>query len=116
MHRLFDFLGSAFGIFPGHDLVLFWNPEDVTGETKFRSGTEWAAGSCPLMAARKTAGKNKTKTKSKWSARVTRQSNALDLEKGVFKSRSPRKIATSLKRSAEHSRRRKSSPYRSAMS
>ena len=46
----------------------------------------------------------------------TRESNALDLKQGVFKSRSPRKIAASLKRSAEHSRRRKSSPYRSAMS
>jgi translation initiation factor 2 alpha subunit (eIF-2alpha) len=38
------------------------------------------------------------------------------LQKGVFTSRSPRKIALSLKRSAEHSKRRKSSPYRSAMS
>jgi len=52
----------------------------------------------------------------KWSARVTRESDALDLKKGIFKSRSPRKIAVSLKRSAEHSHRRKSSPYRSAMS
>ena len=68
------------------------------------------------MAAHKTASAKKTRAKKKWSARVTRQSDALDLEKGVFKSRSPRKIATSLKRSAEHSRRRKSSPYRSAMS
>jgi hypothetical protein len=89
----------------------FLEPEDVTGETKFRSGTELAVGSCPVMAAAK-----KTNTKRKWSARVTRESNALNLKKGVFKSRSPRKIATSLKRSAEHSRRRKSSPYRSAMS
>jgi hypothetical protein len=56
------------------------------------------------------------RAKKKWSGKVTRESNALDLEKGVFKSRSPRKIAASLKRSAEHSRRRKSSPYRSAMS
>jgi len=68
------------------------------------------------MAAHKTAGAKKTNTKRKWSAQVTRESNALDLKKGVFKSRSPRKIAASLKRSAEHSRRRKSSPYRSAMS
>lgn len=52
----------------------------------------------------------------KWSGKVTRQSNALDLEQGVFKHRSPRDIARSLKRSAEHSMRRKSSPYRSAMS
>jgi hypothetical protein len=63
------------------------------------------------MAARKA-----TRTKSKWSSRVTRESNALDLQKGVFTSRSPRNIALSLKRSAEHSKRRKSSPYRSAMS
>src|SRR5689334_482438 len=58
----------------------------------------------------------KAASKKKWSARVTRESDALDLQKGVFASRSPRKIAASLKRSAEHSRRRKSSPYRSAMS
>jgi len=62
------------------------------------------------MAARKAG------TKKKWSSRVTRESDALDLRKGVFTSRSPRRIALSLKRSAEHSRRRKSSPYRSAMS
>jgi phosphoenolpyruvate carboxylase len=47
---------------------------------------------------------------------VTRESNALDLDAGVFKLRSPKKIATSLKRSAERSRRRKSDAYRSAMS
>jgi hypothetical protein len=52
----------------------------------------------------------------RWSGRVTRESNALDLERGVFSQRSPRAIAGSLKRSAEHSRRRKSDPYRSAMS
>jgi len=47
---------------------------------------------------------------------VTKESNALDLERDVFRSKDPRKIARSLKRSAEHSRRRKSEPYRSAMS
>lgn len=52
----------------------------------------------------------------RWSQRVTRESDALTLEKGVFTRRTPRAIAQSLKRSAEHSRRRKSSPYRSAMS
>jgi hypothetical protein len=45
-----------------------------------------------------------------------RTSNALDLEKGVFTKRSPRAVAQSLKRSAEGSRRRKSAPFRSAMS
>jgi hypothetical protein len=47
---------------------------------------------------------------------VTARSNALDLEGGVFTHRDRRKIARSLKRSAERSRRRKSDPYRSAMS
>jgi len=51
-----------------------------------------------------------------WSGRVTRESDALDLEGGVFKGRDPKRIAASLKRSAERSRRRKSDPYRSAMS
>lgn len=50
-----------------------------------------------------------------WSGRVTRESRALDLEERVF-TRSAREIARSLKRSAEESRRRKSTPFRSAMS
>jgi len=52
----------------------------------------------------------------KWSGRVTRESNALDLDKDVFKLDSPKRIAASLKRSAEHSRRRKSNAFRSALS
>lgn len=52
----------------------------------------------------------------RWSARVTRQSNALVLEKAVFTKRDPGAIARSLKRSAERSTRRKSTPFRSAMS
>jgi hypothetical protein len=52
----------------------------------------------------------------KWSATVTRQSDALDLEEDVFKSNDPDAIARSLKHSAETSRRRKAGPYRSAMS
>jgi len=65
--------------------------------------------------------KGRTKSKrpkrgSRWSARVTRESDALTLEEGVFTKRTPRKIAVSLKRSADQSRRRKSNSYRSAMS
>lgn len=56
------------------------------------------------------------KTARRWSARVTRESDALDLQGGVFKSRDPKRIAASLKRSAQRSHRRKSSPYRSAIS
>jgi len=51
----------------------------------------------------------------RWSRRVTERSDALDLESRVF-TRSPRQIALSLKRSAERSNRRKSGPFRSAMS
>jgi Protein of unknown function (DUF3175). len=52
----------------------------------------------------------------RWSAQVTKHSNALDLEHEVFKSKDPHKIALSLKLSAQHSTRRKGTPYQSAMS
>jgi hypothetical protein len=52
----------------------------------------------------------------RWSQAVTQQSNALDLEKGVFTLKDPKEIAASLQRSAEASTRRKSDPFRSAMS
>ena len=57
-----------------------------------------------------------THRKSRWSADVTAHSDALDLEDGVFEQDDPKKIAASLKRSAEHSHRRKGTPYQSAMS
>jgi hypothetical protein len=63
-----------------------------------------------------TKGSTTARTPRRWSARVTRTSNALDLERGVFSQRSARAIALSLKRSAQRSRRRKSEPFRSAMS
>ncbi|HEY2975779.1 MAG TPA: DUF3175 domain-containing protein [Pyrinomonadaceae bacterium] len=52
----------------------------------------------------------------RWSQQVTENSNALDLDEGVFSKDDPRSIARSLKRSADRSRRRKSEPFRSAMS
>lgn len=52
----------------------------------------------------------------RWSQHVTETSDALDLKHGVFTWKDPKRIARSLKASAEHSHRRKSSPYRSAMS
>jgi uncharacterized protein DUF3175 len=55
-------------------------------------------------------------TARRWSARVMRTSNALDLERNIFTKRSPHAVAQSLKRSAERSKRRKSAPFRSAMS
>src|SRR6201996_4782233 len=73
-------------------------------------------------AQRRTTSRKKTKTSARkrtsrrWSQRVTRESDALDLEGGVFKQTSAKKIASSLKRSAEKSSRRKSGAYRSALS
>jgi hypothetical protein len=54
--------------------------------------------------------------KKRWSQRVTETSNALDLKKDVFSLEDPKAVARSLKRSAEQSHRRKSDPFRSAMS
>ncbi|WFU25252.1 DUF3175 domain-containing protein [Bradyrhizobium sp. CB1717] len=68
-------------------------------------------------ARRSTArGGTKRATPKRWSQRVTRESDALDLKQGVFKLTSAKKIAASLKRSAEHSSRRKTGAYRSAQS
>ena len=58
----------------------------------------------------------KNSSSRRWSRRVTETSDALTLEEGVFKKGAPRQMAQSLKRSAERSRRRKSDPFRSAMS
>jgi len=70
----------------------------------------------PKKSAAKKSAKKKSAGGRKWSAGVTRHSNALDLEKGVFTSGSPEKIAASLERSARTSRRKKGSAYQSAMS
>src|SRR6185503_5418994 len=69
-------------------------------------------------ATRKTSRATTAKKSSpkRWSQRVTRESDALDLKRGVFKLTSAKKIAASLKRSAEHSSRRKAGAYRSALS
>jgi hypothetical protein len=65
---------------------------------------------------RAAAGKPRAAAGKRWSGYVTKHSNALDLEKGVFTSKEPARIAASLKRSAEASKRRKADPYRSALS
>jgi hypothetical protein len=70
----------------------------------------------------RTAGKKTAKpapkrtAAKKWSGAVSRKSDALDLEQSIFKSGSAARIARSLKKSAESSRRRKAGPYQSAMS
>ena len=72
-------------------------------------------------ATRKTVRKSAAKTTARkapkrWSQRVTKESDALDLKRGVFTLRDPKRIAASLKRSAERSSRRKAGAYRSALS
>jgi hypothetical protein len=76
----------------------------------------------PRKSARKTGSKTaarkpgKKASPKRWSQRVTRESDALGLRRGVFTLTDPKKIAASLKRSAEHSSRRKAGAYRSALS
>jgi hypothetical protein len=76
-------------------------------------------------AARKDPAKKKAAPKKKsakrgapkkWSKKVTQTSNAMDLEKDVFKQKKPKAIAKSVKRSAEKSKRKKAGPFQSAMS
>jgi hypothetical protein len=68
------------------------------------------------VAKRAPAKRAAKKSARKWSAAVMQRSDAMDLETGVFKKSSARQIALSLKRSVERSERRKSPPFRSAMS
>jgi hypothetical protein len=68
-------------------------------------------------AARKRRGSSRRpRTGRRWSRQVTEHSDALTLDKGVFTSPDPKRIAASLKRSAERSGRRKANPFRSALS
>jgi hypothetical protein len=83
------------------------------------------SGKIARKSSRKTASKTTTRRKApakrkaapkRWSQRVTQESDALDLKRGVFTLRDPKRIAASLKRSAERSSRRKAGAYRSALS
>lgn len=67
-------------------------------------------------ASRKKPPAKRRAAPRRWSGRVTRTSHALALEPGVFKGSNPKRIAASLKRSAQRSRHRKADPYRSAVS
>ena len=84
-----------------------------------RTAARKSAENSSRRSQRKTARRKSTRSGSRgrrWSARVTRESDALDLDRDVFTKRDPKQIAASLKRSAERSRRRKADPYRSALS
>ncbi|WP_205511171.1 DUF3175 domain-containing protein [Longitalea arenae] len=83
--------------------------------TSRKSATTTRTRTARKTAPEKAASKEKAPNK-KWSRRVMQTSDALDLESGIFKSKDAKKIARSLKRSAEKSDRRKGSPFQSAMS
>jgi hypothetical protein len=85
----------------------------VTGSIKQKPMTTKKTATRKSSSIRKRA---KSTPKKKWSRNVTEHSNALDLEQNVFKKKDPKKIAHSLKRSAENSKRKKSGSYQSAMS
>jgi len=82
----------------------------MTGGTVFLQMPE------KIMARPRPKRNKRNKRGRKWSAKVTGTSNALDLKQDIFKAGDPAAIARSLKRSATRSRRRKGTPYRSAMS
>ena len=72
-----------------------------------------------MLTKRKTTSSSAhrdTRKTRKWSARVTQTSDAMDLRKNVFRLSDPKKIALSVKRSSQQSKRRKGTPYQSAMS
>jgi hypothetical protein len=93
---------------PRRNYLIF---EGVQLGTKARLSGLLAGGWCRMQAMRE-----RKQNSGKWSAEVTRHSNALDLEADIFESDNPVEIAQSLQRSAERSSRRKSAPFRSAMS
>jgi hypothetical protein len=76
-------------------------------KAKLKSGTKKVIDDAQTKGARPDG---------KWSRKVMEESDAMDLPSGIFKLKSARAIAISLKRSSESSNRRKSSPFRSAMS
>jgi uncharacterized protein DUF3175 len=78
--------------------------------------TRTHAGQARKKRTKSARAKSTRTTGRRWSQRVTEESDALNLQQGVFSQKDPKRIAASLKRSAQRSKRRKSDPYRSAMS
>ena len=87
----------------------------ATRKTASKSTRKTTVRKATSSARRKSSPKKKASPK-RWSQRVTQESDALDLKHGVFKQTNAKKIAASLKRSAERSSRRKTGAYRSALS
>src|SRR5690606_32785226 len=87
-----------------------------SGQSSRRKSSRSAKAAKDASAAPGASTGKDAKSPKRWSAEVTKRSDALDLEDSIFTSRSPKKIALSLKHSAETSKRRKGSPLQSAMS
>jgi len=85
---------------------------ELTMVERRKSGTRKTA----RKSVRRPGTSTRKSSPKRWSQRVTQESDALDLKGGVFKLTSAKKIAASLKRSAERSSRRKTGVYRSALS
>jgi hypothetical protein len=92
-----------------------WNAHDLSSVSKLIGRSFWQAMKKPSDQAQRTQAASRKKA-TLWSAQVTRGSNALDLEPGVFTWKDPKQIAASLRRSAETSDRKKADPFRSALS
>jgi hypothetical protein len=86
----------------------------MAGPRKSAAARKAATPKTTRKTARKTT--RRKASPARWSQRVTKESDALDLRRGVFTLADPKKIAASLKRSAERSSRRKAGAYRSALS
>jgi hypothetical protein len=92
-----------------------WRSWSETMATSSRKKTSIRKTAKKTTARRKPTANRKASPK-RWSQRVTKESDALDLKRGVFTLRDPKRIAASLKRSADRSSRRKAGAYRSALS
>ena len=90
-----------------------WSFDAMKKKTARTQRKQTASVSRKQAASRKPSQRKSTR---RWSADVTRRSNALDLEQGVFTRKDPKQIAASLKCSAETSNRKKTDSFRSALS
>jgi hypothetical protein len=103
-------------LFTGHGKNSAWQEFDMASQRKPRKSPASARKATTRAGHVTKASTRKRPATKRWSQHVTDTSDALDLKHGVFKLADPKKIAASLKRSAERSDRRKTNAYRSALS
>jgi hypothetical protein len=103
-------------VFASNDMELIMAEHRKTARSRKAAPLKSPAKNTRTPATRKSSSTRRKASPRRWSQRVTEEGNALDLKHGVFKLTDPKKIAASLKRSAERSSRRKTGAYRSALS